>query len=107
MYFSLQNLNFFDTANCKHITGYKVVIALLWILNKRENILSHMIDAVPPLFSFSFHHLHIIDVLLDNYLDSLDLTDGLRAVFKARISLSVLIKALLYAFDCQWISYRL
>jgi hypothetical protein len=66
-----------------------------------------MIDSVKPLFNFSFHHLHMIDVLLDNYLDSLDLTDGLRSIIKARTSLALLIKALIYAFDCQWISYRL
>jgi hypothetical protein len=66
-----------------------------------------MIDAVEPLFYFSFHYLHIIDVLLDNYLDSLDLTDGLRSIFKSRVSISLLIKAVLYAFRCQWRSYRL
>jgi len=107
MYFSLENLNFFNTAIYQHITSYKVVNRLLHILNEREHKLSYIIDGIKPLFYFSFHHEHIIDVLLDNYLDSLDLTDGLREIFKVRISISMLIKALIYAFDCQWISYRL
>jgi hypothetical protein len=66
-----------------------------------------MVDGTPPLFYFSFHHLHIIDVLLDNYLDSLDLTDGLRSIFKTRASITLLIKAVLHAFRCQWQMYRL
>lgn len=107
MYFSLDNLNFFNTELYKHVTSYKVVNRLLEILNMREHKLSYIVDGVKPLFYFSFHHEHIIDVLLDNYLDSLDLTDGLRQIFKVRTSISMLIKALIYAFGCQWISYRL
>ena len=107
MYLSLDNLNFFNTDIYKHVTSYKVVNTLLHVLNAREHKLSYIVDGVKPLFNFSFHHQHIIDVLLDNYFDSLDLTDGLRQIFKVRTSLSMLIKALIYAFSCQGRSYRL
>ena len=107
MYFSLTNLNFFNTQVCDHLTSYKVLLTLIQILNYREHRLSLMIDSVKPLVHFSFDELSVIDVLLDNYLDSLDLTDELRSVLKARVSLPMLVKAFIYAFDCQWIIYRL
>lgn len=98
----------FGTDIAKYNLGYGLLNKLIWTLNVRESKLDFLVDKLENSpFKFSLYDENFIDSLLDNYFDSTRVPKKIRRVFKARVSVKLLLKAVIYGLHCQTRIYTL